>query len=282
MMQRLQSPRILMAAMVLVTFASLGLYYLDVQTGNAVLSSRNRIGGTYTLERAFESVMGIVEQAESGQRGFLLTNDPRYLATYEGARDRANRGIANIRQLDSERRRHSTHIDHIEGLVERKLTELDEGLAQVERGQRSVALSTLQSGRSEALMSELRAVVAEARADELSLLQRRQQSFDEALARRRWLRQALVAIVMGITLAALSLVWRVQRLQSFATVCAWSRTIQLNGEWVSFEEYLARRFSIRVSHGIAPAELDKLMTQIEQVGEASHQPRQAPSANEAA
>jgi hypothetical protein len=43
-----------------------------------------------------------------------------------------------------------------------------------------------------------------------------------------------------------------------ARVCAWSRTVEYQGEWLSFEEYLKRRFHVETTHGIAPDEARKL------------------------
>ena len=47
------------------------------------------------------------------------------------------------------------------------------------------------------------------------------------------------------------------RVAGLITMCAWSRTIQFEGEWVSFEEYLKRRFGLDTSHGISPTESHK-------------------------
>jgi len=48
-----------------------------------------------------------------------------------------------------------------------------------------------------------------------------------------------------------------QRVQTLVTVCAWSRTVEYEGEWISFEQYLLRRFNVNTSHGISPAEAEK-------------------------
>jgi hypothetical protein len=48
-----------------------------------------------------------------------------------------------------------------------------------------------------------------------------------------------------------------QRVESLVTICAWSRTIKYQDEWISFEQYLLRRFNINASHGISPAEAEK-------------------------
>jgi K+-sensing histidine kinase KdpD len=53
-----------------------------------------------------------------------------------------------------------------------------------------------------------------------------------------------------------------QRVKDLVTVCAWSRTVEYQGEWISFEEYLLRRFNINTSHGISPAEAKKLFGEL--------------------
>ena len=48
-----------------------------------------------------------------------------------------------------------------------------------------------------------------------------------------------------------------RRVNDLVTMCAWSRTIEYEGEWISFEQYLLRRFKINTSHSISPAEAKK-------------------------
>lgn len=49
-----------------------------------------------------------------------------------------------------------------------------------------------------------------------------------------------------------------EKVSGLAKICAWSRTIEHEGEWISFEEYLWRRFRINTTHGISPAEVRKI------------------------
>ena len=50
-----------------------------------------------------------------------------------------------------------------------------------------------------------------------------------------------------------------RRVNDLVTMCAWSRTIEYQGEWISFEQYLLRRFNINTSHGMSPAEAEKII-----------------------
>jgi hypothetical protein len=53
------------------------------------------------------------------------------------------------------------------------------------------------------------------------------------------------------------------RVESMVMICAWSRTVKYEGEWISFEQYLLRRFKISTSHGISPAEAKRLFGDME-------------------
>jgi hypothetical protein len=44
----------------------------------------------------------------------------------------------------------------------------------------------------------------------------------------------------------------------FVTVCAWSRKIRVDGEWMSFEEFLSAKLGVLVTHGIDPEAAQQL------------------------
>jgi hypothetical protein len=57
-----------------------------------------------------------------------------------------------------------------------------------------------------------------------------------------------------------------ERVAGLVKICSWSHTIEYNGEWLSFEEYLKRRFDINTSHAISPGEAEKILTEIDAQG----------------
>lgn len=63
------------------------------------------------------------------------------------------------------------------------------------------------------------------------------------------------------TIAALSrLVQGAERateLERLVTVCAWSKKIQVDGRWVTFEEFLVDNLGVRITHGIDPESAEK-------------------------
>ncbi len=63
----------------------------------------------------------------------------------------------------------------------------------------------------------------------------------------------------------------------FVTLCAWTRSVRYEGEWISVESYLQRRYGVRTSHGISPkgetliaAEIAQLTTKSENTTQSQH------------
>lgn len=52
------------------------------------------------------------------------------------------------------------------------------------------------------------------------------------------------------------------RVDELVRVCAWNRTIEYEGEWLSFESYLKRRFGLDTTHGISPEAAARMDAQI--------------------
>lgn len=103
--------------------------------------------------------------------------------------------------------------------------------------------------------------------EEERLLKQRQESLLSRIHLRTWALWGMVAFNAGLIVLSLWLTMRMARLERLVTMCAWTRTIHFNGKWISFEEYLRERFSIRTSHGISPEEADRLIAEVQESGE---------------
>ena len=54
-----------------------------------------------------------------------------------------------------------------------------------------------------------------------------------------------------------------KQVDHYVTICAWSKTVEYQGEWISFEEYLGRRFNVVITHGISPAEAERALAELD-------------------
>ena len=60
----------------------------------------------------------------------------------------------------------------------------------------------------------------------------------------------------------------------FVTLCAWTRTVRFEGEWISVESYLQRRYGVIASHGMSPVARKVLEAEDEAL--AHHEPPSGP------
>jgi CHASE3 domain sensor protein len=262
-MLRRHTHRIVIAGLALVAVLSMSAFYLDQQSGAAATSARQLINRTYVIERAFQNLGTAISEAESDTRGFLLTGDARHLEAFDQRREQAQAASRRLRDVTIDDAVQKRRVDALVALAERKVAQLQSTVGFMTAGQREQAMASVRGGRGDQLLDDIKVAAGEARQSELGLLASRQRRFDDAIDQRLILRRVLLASSLVVTLAAFYFALRLNRLESFTTMCAWSRTIQMDGRWVTFEEYLSQRFNVRVSHGIAPKELEKLIAQIE-------------------
>ena len=102
-----------------------------------------------------------VEDAETGQRGYLLTGDPRYLEAYLNALREVNQNMdrltAAVDPVPSERER----VGILRELVVRKMAELNETTVLRRAGNAEAALAIVTTGRGKELMDRIRAACQE-------------------------------------------------------------------------------------------------------------------------
>ena len=62
----------------------------------------------------------------------------------------------------------------------------------------------------------------------------------------------LLLIACGVVVATLWVFRRLRILEGFIQVCAWCRKVNLDDNWITFEQYLKREHDVQFTHGICP------------------------------
>jgi PAS domain S-box-containing protein len=148
----------------------------------------------------FESLL---KDAETGQRGYLYTGDPRYLEPYNNAVAQGYPHITRLAELTIDNPRQRERVARLRTLKEQKLYELAETLRVYDEGNKELARSVMLSGRGKSTMDEIRTLTAEMRREESSLEAARLQEVSnstQTLVRTLYLATALA--VIGLVLLA--------------------------------------------------------------------------------
>jgi PAS domain S-box-containing protein len=143
-----------------------------------------------------EGTLVLLEEAETGQRGYLLTGEHRYLAPYEGAVGAVGTNLDALARLVRDNPQQLQMLATLRGLTAEKLAELGRTVALWNAGQRDAALAVVRSDRGLQLMQQIRGQIGRMRTEEEQLLLTRT---------RRASRLRLWGIVGVLTLGALAL-----------------------------------------------------------------------------
>jgi len=243
----------------LLLFAVSGLaYYQSKNSGQAY----RWVEETLAMQNALERVLSTMKDMETGSRGYLLSNRDKYLKPYLEGETRIEQELAALQELTEESLLQQGLFTRANLVIQEKLDLMKRVVDLARSGQRDAATAFFLTDRGMDAMDRVRSYFAEMQQHERKILEDRQARKAEEVKN---IDRVIDAIVIVNCLVVLLLVWlvrKIDRLQKIVTVCAWSKTIELDGEWLSFEEYLRRKLQVEISHGISKEELAKLQNEI--------------------
>jgi PAS domain S-box-containing protein len=131
------------------------------------------VAHTHEVIGELESLLSTLTDAETGQRGYLLAEDEKYLQPYEDALRRVDASLAHLKDLTSDNPRQQTRLAALDGKIAARLDELKRTIALMKEGDRPAALKIVRSDIGKTTMDDLRERVAAMRQTEQGLLRQR-------------------------------------------------------------------------------------------------------------
>jgi CHASE3 domain sensor protein len=240
------------------------LLVLEWRGGSAAVESFEWVSHTLEVQRELTTVEARISEAESGQRGYLLSDDPAYLRQYsEATRDVANR-LHNLRQIVADNSAQLRRLLIIESLSRRKLAELDSTIKLARAGKKTEALSFTRKPYSDSLMTSIRSGLRAMTEEEAQILRARQRDLVNDMRDADMVSIALSGGLALMFVALLVIARGAEHYRNLVTLCAWTRSVEYEGEWISFEEYLRRKFKVSTTHGISPEALTQIQVGLDE------------------
>ncbi|WP_293125565.1 CHASE3 domain-containing protein [Microcoleus sp. bin38.metabat.b11b12b14.051] len=120
-----------------------------------------------------EATLSTLKDAETGQRGYLLTGEERYLEPYHAAIARINAQVGGLQQLTADNNRQQQRITVLKSAIDSKLAELEETINLRRQKNLAAAIKLVKTDRGKQIMDGIRQQVAVMVAEETQLLQQR-------------------------------------------------------------------------------------------------------------
>ena len=153
---------------------------------------------TYEVLSNIDSVLAGLVDAETGQRGYLLTGEEAYLEPYRTAINSINQTIGDLRSLTSDNSNQQRRVQSLEPLVREKLAELQLTLDLRKKEGLVSANKVVLEGSGKLRMDQIRALLSQMRNEEETLLRVRTEKTNQSVTRS-------VRTVFGGTLLSISL-----------------------------------------------------------------------------
>ncbi|MEO6054788.1 MAG: CHASE3 domain-containing protein, partial [Chthoniobacterales bacterium] len=154
---------VLFVVMAVVLTASLMVGYAY---GIKTLRIKNQVQIHGKVLHQLSEVRSTMEDAETGQRGYLLTREKSYLEPYEKSLIALPIEMVKLREWAARNELSIQQVQHLEDLCLQKFAELKQSIDLDQSNQRDAALSQVLSGKGKKIMDDIRACMAELTSEE--------------------------------------------------------------------------------------------------------------------
>ncbi len=137
---------------------------------NSLNQTSEWVDHTHIVLAELEKITSGLKDAETGQRGFLITNLDNYLEPYNNAGTAVDAAVAEVRQLTSDNPVQQGRLDDLEPLIQAKFDELQETIDLRRDAGFDAALAVVLTDKGKAVMDNIRALIGEMSSEEADLL----------------------------------------------------------------------------------------------------------------
>jgi len=191
----MRRPHIVGSAVAIVILVAIAVYTFS--EGQADKAAAERAAQTRDVVACTQRLLSLVTDAETGQRGYLLTGNPQYLAPYTDALPAIASERARLHSLAPDNPGEAAQLDDLVGV---KLGELAHTVGLRRSGDVAAAIAAVQTGRGKQTMDQARELARRLVDKENSRLIQR-----EALVARHGFQSRIV--VVGGAIALVLLLW---------------------------------------------------------------------------
>jgi signal transduction histidine kinase/CheY-like chemotaxis protein/CHASE3 domain sensor protein len=191
-----------------------------------------RLTHTIEVSNHVQAVLSTLQDAETGQRGYLLTGETSYLAPYTNARASLEGTLRAAKENVTAERR-LRQLEALDRLANAKMEELDQSVALQRDGKTNEALAAVRTDRGQLLMDQIRGAVAQIQAEERAELQRAEEDWVTSVDRSLWVffgGKALLIVLILIAATSTSREYRARQTQSWLRTGQMGLTARLQGE----------------------------------------------------
>ena len=158
--------------------------------------SSDAVEHTFEVKNTIGNLLSSLKDAETAQRGYLITGDEQYLEPYVAALQAIDPDFKRLRDLTRDNVRQQERLDQIQPIMTSKLAELQQTIKLRRAQQTDAAIQILKTGQGKRFMDQIRRIVGAMQAEEDRLLDQRSAVSQADAQSTTWI------IILGSALAS--------------------------------------------------------------------------------
>jgi CHASE3 domain sensor protein len=244
--------------------ALIAMTWLVHQTGGQFNNSFNWVLRNYKVMEMFDTVQSHIVDAEANQRGYLLTGRDEYVEPYESAMASIHQDLIDLKRVTHDDPGQLANIAVLEQMINNELVFDPATAFSSGHFQTNASVVTLTAHGKEKI-DNMRQVLFQARDEQEHMLTKHQQDAESDLVSSQLMALVLIVAVAVALVFVVMILFRLDKLQQFVTVCAWTGQVRDGDRWLRMDEYLQKQFGISISHSLSKEAADKMLKELDEL-----------------
>ncbi|MFN6540197.1 MAG: methyl-accepting chemotaxis protein [Nostoc sp. EkiNYC01] len=156
--------------------------FISKSATDSLIDSLTLLNHTYSVKFYLKEIEKNLVDAETGQRGFLITNKSEYLQPYNNAINKVKDNIKELSNKITDNEKQINNLDVVENSVQEKFQELAETISLKQSGKQQELLALILSDKGKRIMDVIREKLDEMLQIEEQLLEERQKQASQVQA----------------------------------------------------------------------------------------------------
>jgi signal transduction histidine kinase len=198
----------LFAAFVLVLAFALADAVVSYRMTLRLIDNERWVSHTHEVLSELEGTLSALKDAETGERGYLLTGDELYLAPYKTGIVEIQQHLDSLRSLTADNARQQRRIAALAPLIATRLDRLRKAIEAFRTAGPEAARESVRTGEGRRAMDEVRWLVSQMTAEETALLRQRSRTSRASGRTVLWTLSIANLLLTGLILLAAYLTQR--------------------------------------------------------------------------
>lgn len=233
-------------------------------TYNVASADQRAVEADRALNAASEMLVSL-DEMELAAQVYTTNADRNFLPAYEKSREFLAVDFTELRHQLEERGHVTTLLRELQAQVIEKIQEIEQSVRATTTTGQPHSTSTAERVASARRSADIRELAHTLQREEFAGVA---DGSAGAVARARTLQAVnflLVAVAIVLSLGAAWYLFQGRReSDSLLTVCAWTQRVRWQGRWLSFEDFLAKRYNVICTHGISDEALARMHVELQE------------------